>query len=75
MVTDQQVRRLFMYKNKETYQYRAADKAGMTERTAYKYIKANKLPSQLKCEHNWGSALLAALRVPPPSRKAAHALH
>jgi len=42
-----------MFKNKETYQYRAADKAGMTERTAYKYIKANKLPSQLKCEHDW----------------------
>lgn len=53
MVTDQQVRRLFMFKSKETYQYRAADKAGMTERTAYKYIKANKLPSQLKCEHDW----------------------
>ena len=53
MVTDQQVRRLFMFKNKETYLYRAADKAGMTERTAYKYIKANKLPSQLKCEHDW----------------------
>lgn len=42
-----------MYKNKEKYQYMAADKAGMTERTAYKYIKANKLPSQLKCEHDW----------------------
>jgi hypothetical protein len=53
MVTDQQVRRLFMYKNKEKYQYMAVDKAGMTERTAYKYIKANKLPSQLKCEHTW----------------------
>ena len=53
MVTDQQVRRLFMFKNKEICQYRAADKAGMTERTAYKYIKANKLPSQLQCEHDW----------------------
>lgn len=53
MVTDQQVRRLFMFKNKETYLYIAADKAGMTERTAYKYIKANRLPSQLKCEHDW----------------------
>jgi len=53
MVTDQQVRRLFMFKNKKIPQYRAADKAGMTERTAYKYIKANKLPSQLKCEHDW----------------------
>lgn len=53
MVTDQQVRRLFMFKNKERYQYMAADKAGMTERTAYKYIKVNRLPSQLKCGHNW----------------------
>ncbi|MCK5630431.1 MAG: IS21 family transposase, partial [Nanoarchaeota archaeon] len=53
MVKDQQVRRLFMYKKKEKYQYQAADKAGMTEHTAYKYIKAEKLPSQLKREHDW----------------------
>ena len=43
MVKDQQVRRLFMYKKKEKYQYQAADKAGMTERTAYKYIKAENI--------------------------------
>ena len=53
MVKDQQVRRLFMYKKKEKYQYQAADKAGMTERTAYKYIKAERLPSQLQREHDW----------------------
>ena len=53
MVTEQQVRRLLMLKNKGLYQYQAADKAGMTERTAYKYIKTNRLPSQLKCEHDW----------------------
>lgn len=53
MVTDQQVRRLLMFKNREKYQYQAADKAGMSERTAYKYLKANKLPSQLKCKHDW----------------------
>ena len=53
MVTEQQVRRLFMLKNKGMYLYQAADKAGMTERTAYKYIKAGKLPNQLKCGHNW----------------------
>ncbi|MFC1808475.1 IS21 family transposase [Candidatus Omnitrophota bacterium] len=42
-----------MFKNKGIHKYQAADKADMTERTAYKYIKANKLPSQLKCKHSW----------------------
>jgi len=53
MVTDQQVRRLFMFKKKGIPNYQASDKAGISERTAYKYIKASKLPSQLKNEHNW----------------------
>jgi len=53
MVKDQQVRRLFMHMKKEKYRYQAADKAGMTERTAYKYIKAGKLPSRLEREHDW----------------------
>lgn len=53
MVKGQQIRRLFMHMKKEKYQYQAVDKAGMTERTAYKYIKAGKLPRQLKREHDW----------------------
>jgi len=31
----------------------ASCKAGMSERTARKYVKENKLPSQMKKEHNW----------------------
>lgn len=53
MVNDNQVRRLFMHKNEGMKQYKAADKAGVSERTAYKYIKVGRLPSQLKVEHNW----------------------
>lgn len=53
MVNDQQVRRLLMYKNKGMCKYKAADKAGMSERTAYKYIKTGKLPSHQKAVHNW----------------------
>ena len=36
MVTDQQIRRLVSMNEKETL-YRAADKAGMSEKTARKY--------------------------------------
>jgi len=53
MVNDQQVRRLLMYKNEGMCKYQAADKSGMSERTAYKYIKSGKLPSQQRVEHNW----------------------
>ncbi len=38
MITDQQVRRLFEYKNKYEYQYLAADAAGMSPKTASKYL-------------------------------------
>ncbi|MBT6227692.1 MAG: IS21 family transposase [Candidatus Scalindua sp.] len=37
----------------EKAQYLAASKAGMDEKTARKYIRSNKLPSQLKKEHTW----------------------
>lgn len=33
--------------------YQAADRAGMSEKTARKYIKSKKLPSELKKPHNW----------------------
>ncbi len=52
MVTDQQIRRLVTMKEKETL-YRAADKAGMSEKTARKYIKLKKMPSEVKVDHNW----------------------
>ena len=53
MVTDQQVRRLHMLINKETTKAAAADKAGMDPKTALKYRKCGKLPSQLKKPHEW----------------------
>ncbi len=52
MVTDQQVRRLLMNKDKKALS-RAADQAGMCENTARKYIRLEKLPSQCKVEHDW----------------------
>ena len=53
MVTDQQVRRLFAVQNKYEYQYQAADAAGISSKTARKYLKNGKLPSQCKVEHTW----------------------
>jgi len=53
MVTDQQVRRLFAMQNKYEYQHQAADAAGISSKTAHKYLKKGKLPSQCKVEHTW----------------------
>jgi hypothetical protein len=53
MVTDQQVRRLFDVQNKYEYQYQAADAAGISSKTAHKYLKSGKLPSQCRVEHTW----------------------
>ena len=48
MVTDQQVRRLFKLIQTEKNFGIAAMKAGMDEKTARKYRKQGKLPSELK---------------------------
>jgi len=48
MVTDKQVRRLLLEANKQKTKTLAAAKAGMDEKTARKYLKSKKLPSQLK---------------------------
>ena len=53
MVTDQQVRRLFAMKNRHEHLYQAADAAGMSCKTARKYLKRGKLPSQCRVEHTW----------------------
>jgi len=53
MVSDQQVRRLMTFINKNKSLAIAAAKAGMDEKTARKYRKRGKLPSQLKKEHTW----------------------
>ncbi len=47
MVTDQQVRRLLMNKDKKALS-RAADQAGMCENTASKYIRLEKFQVNVK---------------------------
>ena len=53
MVDNQQVRRLLKLMNTETTCAIAAAKAGMDEKTARKYLRACKLPSELRKEHTW----------------------
>jgi len=53
MVTDQQTRRLFKLIQTEKNFGIAAMKAGMDEKTARKYSRAGKLPSEIKQEHTW----------------------
>ena len=53
MVTDQQVRRLYMLINTDTTKAAAAAGAGMDPKTALKYRKSGQLPSQLKEPHQW----------------------
>ena len=53
MVTDEQVRRLLAMKNKVKYLYQLADKAGMSTKTARKYLKSGVLPSQSQAIHDW----------------------
>ncbi len=53
MVTDQQVRRLLKLVQTTKYFGTAAAKAGMDEKTARKYLKLGRLPSELLSEHNW----------------------
>ena len=65
MVTDQQVRRLFTLMQSEKTLAVAAAKAGMDEKTARKYRRLGKLPSQVKQDHTWRSCS-APLLVKPP---------
>ncbi len=53
MVTDQQVRRLFKLVQTERNFGIAAMKAGMDEKTARKYRRRGKLPSELEFPHTW----------------------
>jgi hypothetical protein len=53
MVKDEQVRLLMKLINKEQRLQTAAAKAGMTEKTARKYRRLNRLPSQVKAVHDW----------------------
>ena len=53
MVTDSQVKRLHKLKNGKGTKETQAAQAGMTAKTARKYIRAGKLPSQMKGERTW----------------------
>ena len=53
MVTDSQVRMLMKLVNQEKLLKTAAAKVGMSEKTARKYRKSGKLPSQCKVIHDW----------------------
>ncbi len=53
MVTDQQVRLLFKIMHTEQTLATAAAKAGMDEKTARKYRRLGKLPSENKKAHSW----------------------
>ena len=53
MVTDQQVRRLIRLMKSEKTKAMAALKAGMDRKTARKYIRLGKFPSEIRLEHGW----------------------
>lgn len=53
MVTDQQVRKLMKLLKTEKTLSLAAAKAGMCEKTARKYRRSGKLPSEMKEPHDW----------------------
>ena len=53
MVTDQQIRRLYKLSNIEETQAIAAAKAGMDVKTARRYLRARRLPSEMKTERYW----------------------
>jgi len=53
MVTDQQVKRLLRFVQSESNFALAASKAGMDDKTARKYRRAGRLPSEMKVDHTW----------------------
>ena len=53
MVTNQQVRRLLSLMKSEKTKVIAAAKAGMDIKTARKYVKSGKLPSEIRKPHDW----------------------
>ena len=53
MVTDKQVKKLFRYRSMGMTKMQMADKTNMDIKTASKYLDLNKLPSQVKVDHNW----------------------
>src|SRR5438270_1009275 len=52
MVSDQQVKRLWRWAPKLSLELAAA-KAGMDAKTARKYLRARRLPSEMQQKHTW----------------------
>jgi hypothetical protein len=48
MITNNQYERLLSMKHKKQYFYQVADAAGISPTTARKYLKANRLPTNLE---------------------------
>lgn len=57
MVTDSQVRRLRELTGRQRTMAVAAAKAGMDEKTARKYRRLGRLPSEMRVEHTWRTRL------------------
>jgi hypothetical protein len=55
MLTNNQFERLLSMKHKKQHFYHLADAAGVSAKTARKYLNLNMLPSQLKTEHGWST--------------------
>ena len=55
MLTDQQFERLLSMKHKKPYFYQVADAAGVSPKTARKYLNLNQPPSQLKTVYTWSA--------------------
>lgn len=53
MVTKSQIKRLRMLINKGQSLAASAEKAGMTEKTARKYLKSGLIPDEIKKDHIW----------------------
>jgi hypothetical protein len=53
MVTDRQFRRLRKLLQTETTLVKAADKAGVDEKTARKYRDSDRLPTERRAPHTW----------------------
>lgn len=56
MITDKQVKKLMKYIKTETQEV-AAVKSGMDVKTARKYLRSKKLPSEIKERHGWRTRL------------------
>jgi len=57
VTTDAQVKGLFKRMSEGTPLYVSAQKSGMCEKTARKYYRSNRFPSDLKRDHDWATRL------------------